>query len=230
MLRFCLSFAKVGIILLVIRLLPKYLLDCINWRRKVKFFFLLFSLFCYLICSSVVEFAELIQGTQRLWHDPPSLQLRKGGGGSGEGLAKANREAQSPVPWCKSCTEFQRALFSTWGNEMMECLKSRTVLGKWHNFFFSWLVWDVGLFLLQGDSESLGRNVASPLPGGECMICLPKALVAFNLSKRCKLGAVCQSKLSKWNNTRVAHTQTHICSPIPQTLILNWVRRNKDLG
>ena len=46
---------------------------------------------------------------------------------------------------------------------MMECLKSTTTLGRWHFFFpLCALVCKVGLFLLQGESESLGRNVASP--------------------------------------------------------------------
>lgn len=116
---------------------------------------------------------------------------------------------------------------------MLECFKSRTGLGKRHNFCCcccsDWCEM-LGCFSCKVNRKvSLEMWLPPPL-GGESVICLPKALVAFNLSKRCKLGAVCQSKLSKWNNTRVAHTQTRTCSPIPQTLILNWVRRSKSLG
>lgn len=80
---------------------------------------------------------------------------------------------------------------------MMECLKSRTALGNSIIFFLFLIGVKCWVVPLQGELESLGRNVASPAARGERVICLPKALVAFNLSKRCKLGAVCQNKLSK---------------------------------
>lgn len=83
---------------------------------------------------------------------------------------------------------------------MMECLKSRTELGKWHCFFFfffpDWCeLW--GCFSHKVNWKVLLGMWLFPPLGGECGICLPTALVAFNLSKCCKPGAVCQSKLSK---------------------------------
>lgn len=133
-------FSKVDIILFLIRVLPKYLLGCINWRGKeVKVLVFFFpSLFLVWPCSSGTEFIEIIPGTQCLWHDPPSLESRMIGVGVGVWGKCWPRQIQKgrvPVPWCQSCTKFQWALFST-GNEMMECLKSRTGLGKWHDFFF----------------------------------------------------------------------------------------------
>ena len=80
---------------------------------------------------------------------------------------------------------------------MMECLKSRTGLGKWRDFSFSDWCELLGCFSCKVNWKVLLGMWLPPPLGGEYVICVPKGLVAFNLSKRCKLGAVCQSKLSK---------------------------------
>lgn len=115
---------------------------------------------------------------------------------------------------------------------MMECLKSRTILGRWH-FFFPRVFWCemLGRFYCKVNRKFLVGMWLPPLLGGEYVICLPKAWQP----------SICQN-VASWERSAKAnyqseithelhtHTDTHTCSPIPQTLILNWVRRNKDLG
>lgn len=94
MLRLWLSFAKVGIISLVVIGCSQNISWVVLTEEEVKIV-LLFSLFCYLICSSGVEFIEVTRGAQRWCCDPLSLVLRVGGVG-GKGRVKANTEAQRP--------------------------------------------------------------------------------------------------------------------------------------
>ena len=104
MLRFWLSFAKVGMILFVIRLLPKYLLGYINRRGKMYSF--CFVLFCFAFFLALqldmlkwrwVHWGNLRYTVAVTWPTVTGGWLGMCWGvGVGQGLVQANTEAQSP--------------------------------------------------------------------------------------------------------------------------------------